>query len=450
MKILLIFPPQTLEERYANHVSGVGGFLPPLGLCAMASVLENEGHEVKIMDCPVNNYVVSDITKEIKQFSPSVIGLAAVTSLIEVTIGICEIIKEEFPGCTIILGGPHPTVLPDEVAKSTIADIILSGEADNIICDVVKNIEAYKQKRIIFAGKVKDLDALPLPARHLLDMSKYTSLPNSYKISSNVFHIMTTRGCPYTCTFCGDALSGFRQRSVEKVIDELKLLRVKYKIDEIAIWDDVFTLNKKWVYKFCDELNKLDFKLVWSCYSRLDLVDEPLAQAMKRAGCWNIFFGIESGSDELLKNITKKMTVEQMREKVRVVQKVGIEIRGSFMLGLPGETPVLARETIKYAIELEPDYAQFSITTPYPGTQLWKTYEKWGVLDKNFKDYHGWMPVFVPYGYKNREELLAMQREAFRRFYFRPRFLIKKMMKIRTRNDFIRNLKGLKVVLGFA
>ncbi len=351
---------------------------------------------------------------------PRIVGIAAITSLIDVTTRMCTTIKEKFPTTTILLGGPHPTQMPDDVAKITNADIIIAGEADNIISDIITNIESYKQKRIVFAGKVKDLDTVPFPARHLLDMKKYSALPNAYKKTPYLFHIMTTRGCPYTCTFCGDALSGFRQRSVANVIEELKLLRKNYQIEEIAIWDDVFTLNKPWVYSFCEEIKKLDFKLVWSCYSRLDLVDEPLLKAMKDTGCWNIFFGIESGSNDLLKNITKKMTVEQMREKVRLVQKIGIEIRGSFMLGLPGETPELGRKTIEYAIELNTEYAQFSITTPYPGTQLWKTYQNWGTLDKTFKDYHGWFPVFVPYGYKDQEELLAIQRKAFRKFYFRP------------------------------
>lgn len=449
MKILLVFPPQSLEERYSHKVGNVGGFLPPLGLCAMAAVLEQDGHEVKIMDCPVNNYGVNDVINEVEQFVPAVVGIAAITSLIDVTASLCSNIKDKFPEVTVILGGPHPTTVPDDVAKSTNADIIISGEADNIICDVVKDIGAYKEKRVIFAGKVKNIDDLPFPARHLLDMEKYTSLPNTYKTSPHVFHVMTTRGCPYTCTFCGDAISGFRQRSVEKAIEELKLLRQQYKIKEVAFWDDVFTMNKQWVYKFCEEVKKLDFKLVWSCYTRLDLVDELLAKAMKEAGCWNIFFGIESGSDELLKNITKRMTVEQMREKVRMVQKAGIEIRGSFMLGLPGETPELARQTIKFAIELDPDYAQFSITTPYPGTQLWHTYEKWGTLDKDFKNYHGWMPVFVPFGYKSRDELMAMQKEAFRRFYIRPKFILKKVAKIRTPTDIVRNIKGLRMVKGF-
>lgn len=447
MKVLLIFPPQNLKERYAHDIGNVGGFLPPLGLCYMAAVLERDGHEVKLLDCPVNNYNIGDITTEILNFNPQVIGIAAITSLADVTKELCDIIKNQSPEITVILGGPHCTIMASELVKETRADIIIREEADNVICDVIKNIDFYKQQKIVEGGKVKDLDSLPIPARHLLDMKKYTSLPNTYKTSPNVFQMVTSRGCPFTCTFCFDAKGLFRQRSVDNVINEIRQLKEKYKIKEIAFWDDILTINKKWTHEFCEKMEKE--KIVWSCYTRLDLIDEQMLKEMKNAGCWNIFFGIESGDDELLKNITKKMTVDQMRKAVRMVQKSGIEIRGSFMIGLPGETPEMARKTIDFAIELDPDYAQFSITTPYPGTQLWNSYEQWGTLNKDFKNYHGWMPVFVPKGYKSKEELEQINKEAFRRFYLRPKFILKKIFKIRSVNDIKRNITGLKMVKGF-
>ena len=336
--------------------------------------------------------------------------------------------------------------MPQEVANEMRADIVISEEADGVIADVVNNLEEYKKKRIVRAGKVMNLDSLPFPARHLVDMKKYSSLPNTYKKDPHTFQVITSRGCPFTCTFCHDARGVFRQRSVENVIAELKELKEKYAISEVAFWDDIFTLNKQWVYKFCEEMEKLN--MVWSCYTRLDLIDEPLLRAMKKAGCWNIFFGIEAGSQELLDNIKKKMTVEQMKEKVKLVKRVGIAIRGSFMIGLPGETPEKARQTIQFAIDLDPDYAQFTITTPYPGTELWKTAEQFGTLDRsqNFTDWNEWQPVFVPNGYKSGQELLDIHKEAFRRFYRRPKYMAKRAMKIRSFAELKKNLKGLRVV----
>ena len=448
-KILLIFPPQNLKERYAHNVGNVGGFLPPLGLCYMAAILEKRGHDVRIMDCPVNDFRINHIMDEVRSFQPDVIGTAAITSLVEVTAGICKKVKLEFPKTTIVVGGPHATIMPEKAAKEMNTDIVLVGEADGMISEIVENIEKYKKMKIVQCGKVKDLNTLPYPARHLLDMSKYTSLPNAYKTTPNVIQMVTSRGCPYTCTFCFDAMGTFRQRSVDNVIGEIKLLRKEYGMKEIAFWDDILTLNKKWVHEFCDKLIKEKLDTTWSCYTRLNLVDLPLLKHMKEAGCWNIFYGIEAGDQELLDNMKKHMKLEDMKKGVRWTQEAGIEIRGSFMVGLPGETPEKARKTIAFAIELEPDYAQFSITTPYPGTQLWDDYEKWGTLDKTFKNYHGWSPVFVPHGYKNREELMKIHKEAFRKFYLRPKYIAKRLWKMTgSWNDIKRGIDGLKVVMG--
>lgn len=448
MKVLLVFPPQSLDERYSRDMGDVGGFLPPLGLLNMAAVLERDGHVVKVMDCPVNRFTISDVLSEVDNFKPDVVGLAAITSLAHVTKELCEVIKNQWPDVTIILGGPHPTVMPEAVSQEMRGDIIIAGEADGVISDVLKDLPAAKAKRVIHAGKVMKLDTLPFPARHLVDMSKYTSLPNTYKHDPHTFQVMTSRGCPFTCTFCHDANGVFRQRSVENVIAELKMLKEKYHITEVAFWDDIFTLNKQWVLQFCEALGREKLDLVWSCYSRLDLVDEPILRAMKKAGCWNMFFGIEAGSQDLLDNIRKKMTVEQLAEKVKLVKKCGIQIRGSFMIGLPGETPEKARKTIQFAIDLDPDYAQFTITTPYPGTELWQTAEQFGSLDRtqDFKKWNEWQPVFIPSGYKNAEELVEMNREAFRRFYGRPSYMIRRALKIRSIDEIKRNLKGLRVV----
>ena len=250
MKILLIFPPQTLEDRYSHNMSNVGGFLPPLGLCYMAAVLEQANHEVQIMDCPVNDYRLIDILKRIRSFQPDVVGLSALTSLAEITKGICTAIKKDFPSITILVGGPHATIMPEELAKDTAADIILAEEADAKIAEVVANLPMYKKMKIVQCGKVMDLDSLPFPARHLLDMKKYTSLPNMYKTSRHVFQMITARGCPYTCTFCFDARGKFRQRSVANVVGEIKHLIKEYQIKEIAFYDDITTPNKKMDARF--------------------------------------------------------------------------------------------------------------------------------------------------------------------------------------------------------
>ena len=446
MKVMLVFPPLSAQERYGKHTTNLGS-LPPLGLCYMAAVLEKAGHTVKITDCPVNGFTLEDVKKDIAEFSQDWVGLSAITSLVARASELCAMIRKDFPNIKILVGGSHATVMPEETLALSGADIVISGECEDVLVDIIEHPERFP--KIVRCAPVRDLDSLPFPARHLLDMSKYTSLPNNYKRSPNVFQVFATRGCPYVCTFCASANGKFRQRSVKNVISEINLLIANYGIKEIVFWDDIFTLNKQWVHDFCDTLIKEQIDIAWSCETRLDLIDEPLVKKMKQAGCWNMFFGIESGNQELLDNIRKKTTLELIRKGVRLVKGAGIEVRGSFMFGLPGETLEMAHKTIDFAIELDPDYAQFSLTTPFPGTELSKTYEQFGVLNKDFKQYNVWMPVFLPSGYSTIEELQNVHRLAFRRFYLRPRYIIKKIMKIRNFGDLRRNIAGFKFLAGF-
>ncbi|MBI2118364.1 MAG: cobalamin B12-binding domain-containing protein [Elusimicrobia bacterium] len=448
MKVVLIFPPLVLKHRYAHSVGDAGGNLPPLGLLYLAAVLEKAGHEVHIIDSPVENMDLEQVIGRINSLQPNFMGVSSITSLAEKTKSLCQEVRKQFPNIKIFVGGPHPTALPEDVLKETGADVVIREEAENVILDLIENFEKYAQQKIVDAGKVKNLDDLPFPARHLINLNRYTALPNNYKRTPNSIHVVTSRGCPYPCTFCFDAKSGFRQRSIPHVMDELRHLKKKYGAVEIAFWDDTFTVNRKWVIEFCETMIREKMNMIWGCYSRLNLVDAELLKKMKEAGCWTMFFGIESGDQELLDNIKKLMTVKQLKEKVRLVQSFGIEIRGSFMVGMPGETPEKARKTIDFAIDLDPDYAQFSITTPYPGTELYKEVSKWGTLSEEYSEFHGWSPVFVPKGYKSAEELKAINREAFEKFYFRPKFILKKLFKIRSWTDIHRYWKGFRFVLG--
>jgi radical SAM superfamily enzyme YgiQ (UPF0313 family) len=191
---------------------------------------------------------------------------------------------------------------------------------------------------------------------------------------------------------------------------------------------------------------KLD--ITWTCLSRVDTIDHEMVSLMKRAGCWNIFFGFEAGNQELLDNIKKGIKVEQSKKVMKWMKEEGIEVRASFMLALPGETPEMAEETIRFAIELDPDYAQFSVTTPYPGTSLYDNVEQYGNLSKDYSKYSLWSPVFVPHGYKDSDEVAKMEKRAIRKFYFRPKFFYSKFRKIKSLEDMKRYYKGLKMAIG--
>jgi len=450
MKILLVHPPLTLKQRYSKNVGNVGGHMPPLGLCYMAAVLERDGHEVKILDCPPNDYVINDVIKEVGKFRPDLVGVACITPLVNVVKNIIHLVQEKYPEIVTLVGGPHIMVADEKDLKELNANISIKGETEITLVKIAKDISSYKNKHeTVFGEKVMDLNALPMPARHLVNMKKYTALPNTYKKYPNVGHIITSRGCPFTCTFCADANSGYRQRSVDNIIEEVKMLIKDYGVKEIAFWDDIFPLNRKRTLEFCERMIKEGIKIDWSCYSRVDLLDEELVTAMKSAGCWNMFLGLESGDQEILNNIKKRTTLEQIREKMKLLKKVGIEVRGSFVLGLPGETPEKARKTIDFAIDVDPDYAQFTLTTPFPGTELYKTSEKWGRMEKKYDKFNIWSPVFVPYGYKNAAELSKIHKQAFRKFYFRPKYVWGRLKKLRSFGELKRYFVGLRMVMGF-
>src|SRR3989344_6788767 len=199
MKVMLVFPPLSAQERYGKHTTNLGS-LTPLGLCYMAAVLEKAGHTVKITDCPVNGFTLEDVKKDIAEFSPDWVGLSAITSLVARASELCAMIRKDFPNIKILVGGSHATVMPEETLALSGADIVISGECEDVLVDIIEHPERFP--KIVRCAPVRDLDSLPFPARHLLDMSKYTSLPNNYKRSPNVFQVFATRGCPYVCTFC--------------------------------------------------------------------------------------------------------------------------------------------------------------------------------------------------------------------------------------------------------
>ena len=275
MKILLVFPPLTLNERYSKNVGNVGGHMPPLGLCYMAAVLEREGYSIRIMDCPPNEYNINDVLDEVNTFNPDLVGVACITHLVNVVEKIIKLIQEKHPNTVTLIGGPHVNESAEEAIKQTNANIAIKGETEITLVNTLKNLDSYRNgHKVVMGEKVRDLNSIPMPARHLLNIDKYTALPNTYKKYPQVGHMITSRGCPFTCTFCADANTGYRQRSVDNVISEIKLLQKEYGIREIAFWDDIFPLNKKWTMEFCKRMVDEKINIEWSCYARIDLLDE--------------------------------------------------------------------------------------------------------------------------------------------------------------------------------
>ena len=477
--ILFIYPPYTVKERYGNRPIGrIGGHLPPLGLAQLAAFVREQGYKVDLLDAVALDLSVEQVVEQVTAIEPRAVGLTALTSSFHRAVSVASQINKLLPDILTLVGGPHASAVPQMVmSENSCFDLLVLGEGELTLVEIMeryrdagyersKLLEDHDKLRevdgIIFRNNdeifqtaprqlISNLDILPLPARDLLPMDRYIPLPNQYR-RLPVVHMTTSRGCPHDCSFCSaSAVFGRRVRrlSVDRVMEEIKDAMELYDAREISFWDDTMTQNRKWMVTFCDALAQSGLDLTWTCYARVDTMDPPLLDKMKKAGCFNIFYGFEAGNQELLDLVDKRIRVEDSIRVCRWTREVGIEVRGSFMLGLPGETPELARQTINFALELDPDYAQFCLTTPYPGTRLYDKAEEFGRLSTELSDYHGWKAVFVPYGYNSSEELLAMERRAMLRFYFRPRYWLRTVRKLRRREDLFRVFKGLRMALGF-
>jgi len=480
MDILLLFPPLSVEERYGNRKLGdVGGHLPPFGLACIASYIREHSFSVSIIDALAENMGTKQVLDYIGKHQPKVIGITAMTPQFQRTVQAAKDISIKFPEILTVIGGHHASIMPDKTLKENNGlDILVYGEGEETFLEVMNkyrengcdkeeflkdteslraidgiafrdednNIKINKPRK-----QIADLDSLPSPAWDLLSVGRYLPLPNQY-LNKPVIHMVSIRGCPFDCGFCSNnSVFGrkIRARSPEKVVEDIKYVKSEYNIKEISFWDDTMTVNKKWLERFCNCLIENKVNVTWTCYSRVDTVNLEILKLMKKAGCWNIFYGYESGNQQLLDNINKGITLEQIRNVNKWTKDAGIEVRASFMIALPGETPELAKRTIDFAIELEPEYAQFSITTPYPGTKLYETAKQSGKLRDDFSKYNMWEVVYVPYGYKDEEEILAVEKLAMRKFYFRFRFIFEKVKRVRSFEDIRRYINGLKIAIGF-
>jgi len=359
---------------------------PPLGLAYLAAVLEQAGHEVRIYDFGLTpDTSLEDDVGEICVFSPQLVGITSMTSSYYSAEETVALIKERI-GCPVVIGGPHATVMPERVLANPHIDFLVYGEGEETAVELAHALESnlplggihglyYKENGYIIRNEprplIPDLDALPFPARHLLDLTRYPlCTPNGEPMIS----ILSSRGCPYNCSFCFKGIVGrtYRQRSPDNIVAELRSLITTYGIRNFYFIDDLFTINTRrlrtLMQRFLDE--RLDIH--WQCLARVDRVTPDVLKLMHQAGCRQIHYGIESGNEKILAATAKHISLDQVRQAVTWTHEAGIRSKGYFMLGLPGDTEKTMRQTIDFAADLPLDDAMFSITTPFPGTRLWE------------------------------------------------------------------------------
>lgn len=458
---------------------------PHLGLAYLAAVSERRGDEVSVFDMDVE-----DISLEQKatEFKPHIIGITANTPQVKTAWRVARAVKS-IMDVPIILGGPHPSAVPDESALKPEIDVVVRGEGEETwieLCEIVDREHAggnltgkalLENAERLLAGvlginykkpdgtvhstvrrpPINDLDALPWPAYHFFKMDRYTSLQPAMDAvdGARSFSIMTSRGCPFRCTFCSQSImpEKWRGRSPENVVAEFRHLIKDLGAQEIGVLDDSANINRKRLKSICELLIQEGLNTVpWIMINgiRADLAQKDLLSLMKRAGCLRTAFGVETGDEAMLVHVDKRETHEEIRQAFKIAKEVGIETVGFFIIGLPGDTEESMEKTIRYAIDLDPLVANFSMMTPYPGTLAYEEIKNGGgkILLRDWDDY-------VFFEGKARYEMGATTAEAqerkwkesYRRFYLRPSRIAKTLTRKSTWLNFPRTARmALRVI----
>lgn len=445
-KIMFVVPPGSMESEF-GRLATAGAELPWLGMAYVSSAVRKIGHQVFLRDYEVERLSWDALYSDIVSFQPDIITTAGFINNMDRCLKVFEIAKRINHNIFTVLGGPQATIFPDDAIKSPHLDFLTISESEisfTRLASYVEDFEAWptfkgiiwrhpKTGEIIKNDRqplVQDLDSFPMPALDLYPMNKY--YPAVYIWGKKIANMVTSRGCPYECTFCEAKMTfgrTFRYHSEERVLDDLDYFNKRYGYDSFQFYDDIFTTHRERVVKLCESLLQKGRKYKWMCYTRTDRVDLELLKLMKKAGCYMISFGVEAGDQELLDKIRKKLVVETNTEGIEACAKAGIMAVGTFMLGLPSETREQTIRTIEFSKKSKLDYAVFGITEPYPGTEMWGDALKDGYFidaDENHTNHllPNFNKIWVPNG-RTRAELEELTRQAYSDFYVRPKIFLR-------------------------
>jgi len=398
MNILFINPPEG-EYSPGRSFSYFKSHSPPLGLLYLASILEKEGHKLSIIDFGAEDYYEEKVIKALPSFD--IIGLTVNAFNYQSSKGISKLIKNFNPNLCLIIGGPLCSLSPKQMINDLNADICVKGEAEHTISDIIKyssNKEKLSQIPGIYfkdKGKIKigppevineDVDSVPFPARHLVEKYEYGYTALAKSPSGKFTSIVTSRGCPFQCTFCclKGIIKKFRLRSAENTVNEF--IEIDKNYDSVIIMDDNFFIDKKRAEKIADELIKHKVKLdICIMGVRIDSVEYELFKKLKRAGLSSVFFGIESGNQEILDYYKKGITLDQIKRSLKICRKLGIYTLGNFIVGSPIETSKHIKDTYDFAKKIPLNTSSFSPFRYLKGSDLWKeAYEEGKIKDEEF------------------------------------------------------------------
>jgi len=387
MRVMLIGAPLFLRV-----------YMPPLGLGYIASVLEGQGHEVELISLttlPVPR--LSEIQERVRRFRPAVVGHTVLSPSANSSRTLFQAIRSVDPNVVLVAGGAHPTALPEHSLSWLGADIAVLKEGEHTFGELVDALEkgrdvagvdgiAYRKNGAVRLTGMRpfetNIDVFPFPAWHLIKPETYPQVPPQGMLKDPPATMMiTSRGCPYECSFCASFRTmgrAHRLRDPAKVLDEMELLKDRHGIREIMLVDLNFTFTRSHAVAVCNEMLKRDFKITWKTLSgfRIDHVDEELLRLFKQTGCYQVIFGIESFNQSSLDRLNKALDVRIVHEKIAMAKRIGMNTASFFIIAMPGETEEQARYTMRMARKSPLDFAGFFCWTPMPGAADWEGFEK--------------------------------------------------------------------------
>lgn len=445
VRLALVSSPVSLEERYGSF-RGAASTQASFGLLCLAAVAERAGARVLVLDAAAENLTIEQTVGRLMPFEPDVVGISSTTIGIVASGRLAERIKEKWPRTLAIVGGCHVSALPEEtLGEFASFDMAVLGEGEETLVEILARVEGGSDAPGGLAGTavrkgdvvevnprrelIGDLDSLPFPAWHLLE-----GFPEKYRPSQARLNrlpcasVVLTRGCPNQCVFCDRGVFGNRCRgySPEYAVRMLQQLRGNYGVREVLIEDDTFVISGKRVREFCERLIADEVDITWSCLGRADRADPDLLRLMRRAGCWHISYGIESGDEEILSAMRKNLDIGQIESAVRWSKEAGLRTKGFFMVGFPNESEESLAATRALAKRLPLDDITVMQLTPFPGSELYRIASDHGRFDRDWRKMNTLRTVFVPHGF-TAESLDGARSRILREFYFRPRILLRKL-----------------------
>jgi len=461
--IVFITPPVTLEERYGSLASS-GNSTPCLAGLILAAIVREAGYSVAVIDASAENLTFDETIARIGELSPGFIGITSTTLTILSAERVSAAVKKQWPDILIGIGGPHVTAIPEETLRRcadfdfvalhegehTIIKILDYLQDDNLAMDSITGIAFLAPDgRFIKtspAPQFKDLDNLPFPAWDLLKNFPDAYSPGFFKVAQMPsVSFVSARGCPYHCSFCDTSVFGqkVRSHSAEYMVELFEYLNSRFGIRDVTFEDDTFMFNRRNVLRFCELLLQKNLGMTWACNSRLNLAKPEILQAMNKGGCWHISYGVESGSQDILDQEDKGITIEQIHQGIQNTRDAGIAAKGFFIVGHPGETLDTLQATYDLTRTIPFSDISVSCMTPFPGSPLSRNAHEFGAFDDDWTKMNLLTPVFVPHGL-TADDLQSWQKKILRDFYFRPKTVLDYIGRI-LRNPSPRYIKGIAV-----